>query len=256
MTSYPEYNGLAQEEHQIYESVGDTYGLVKYIRHMGDDKAVVDAARVSHSKDAEKWRKLKDPKLIRFLLKHGHTSPFEHCVVTFLFRVPLFVRSQHHRHRTWAYNEVSRRYTDEDIRFYLPKTFRPQAKSNRQASDRVGILPRLVDLPSPLGWLSDLTVAKALESWSYAAEALYNRMLKAGVSREMARMVLPQNLYTRYYGTVNLHNALKFIQSRKDHDAQWEIQQAALAMEEILTDLYPEVMKAWQELHTPAEDES
>ena len=74
-------------------------------------------------------------RLIRYLISHKHTSTLEHCVVTYKFTVPLFIRSQHHRHRTWSYNEISRRYTDKELRFYCPREFRTQHKSNRQASN-------------------------------------------------------------------------------------------------------------------------
>ena len=95
----------------------DGIGRVDYISHMGSDLTVVNSARVSfgvqkHGLDD------RDVKLIKYLIKHKHTSTLEHCVATFKFTVPLFVRSQHHRHRTWAYNEISRRYTDKNLQFY------------------------------------------------------------------------------------------------------------------------------------------
>jgi len=113
---------------------GDGIGSVEYIQHVGDDRTVVNSARVSFGKEIEEIDE-KDKKLIKYLIKHRHTSTLEHCFVTFRFTVPLFVRSQHHRHRTWSYNEISRRYTDVDLAFYEPKQFRTQHKSNRQASN-------------------------------------------------------------------------------------------------------------------------
>ena len=95
----------------------DNIGSVEYVSHMGSDLTVVNAARVSFSVEREELDK-RDEKLINYLLAHGHTSPFEHCAVTMRFTVPLFIRSQHHRHRTWSYNEVSRRYTSVDMKFY------------------------------------------------------------------------------------------------------------------------------------------
>ena len=112
----------------------DGIGSVDYINHMGDDLTVVNSARVSFGVEKDKLDE-KDKKLIKYLIKHNHTSTLEHCVITFRFTVPLFVRSQHHRHRTWSYNEISRRYTDEDIDIYELSEFRTQHNSNRQASN-------------------------------------------------------------------------------------------------------------------------
>ena len=112
----------------------DDVGCVSYVQHMGTDLTVVNSARVSFGVEKTELDD-KDKKLIRYLIKHRHTSTLEHNTITFRFTVPLFVRSQHHRHRTWSYNEISRRYTDKDLRFYLPHNFRTQHESNRQASN-------------------------------------------------------------------------------------------------------------------------
>ena len=95
----------------------DDIGAVEYISHMGNDLSVVNSARVSFGVDKKQIDE-KDIKLINYLMKHNHSSPFEHCVLTLKFTVPLFIRSQHHRHRTWSYNEISRRYTSVDMKFY------------------------------------------------------------------------------------------------------------------------------------------
>ena len=100
----------------------DGIGTVEYVQHMGEDITVVNSARVSFGKHKEVMDE-KDRKLIKYLIRHRHTSTLEHNLITFRFVVPLFVRSQHHRHRTWSYNEISRRYTAENIRFYEPKSF-------------------------------------------------------------------------------------------------------------------------------------
>ena len=112
---------------------GDGYGSVQYVSHMGSDLSVVNAARVSFGAEKSEVDET-DKKLINYLMKHNHSSPFEHCMITMKFVVPLFIRSQHHRHRTWAYNEISRRYTSVDVKFYEPTKFRQQHSSNRQAS--------------------------------------------------------------------------------------------------------------------------
>ena len=113
---------------------GDGIGRVDYVSHMGSDLTVVNSARVSFGR-SKLYMDDRDKKLVRYLIAHKHTSTLEHCVLTFKFTVPLYIRSQHHRHRTWSYNEISRRYTDKDMRFYCPLSFRTQHKSNRQASD-------------------------------------------------------------------------------------------------------------------------
>ena len=157
-------------------------------------------------------------KLIRYLIDHQHTSTLEHNIITFKFCVPMFVRSQHMRHRTWSYNEISRRYTDKDIQFYCPAHFRTQHKSNRQASNQnVNINPEIYGTSS-----SDF-----IKDHCRASLEAYNDLLSKGVCREQARMILPQNLYTEYYGTTNLSNLYKFIHLRLHEGAQWEIQQVA-----------------------------
>ena len=106
----------------------DGIGSVSYVQHMGSDLTVVNSARVSFGVEKTELDD-RDKKLINYLIKHRHTSTLEHNSVTFKFVVPMFVRSQHHRHRTWSYNEISRRYMDKDLQFYLPKSFRTQHKS-------------------------------------------------------------------------------------------------------------------------------
>ena len=101
----------------LIDLYGDGIGKVEYVEHMGSDLSVVNSARVSFGKHKDVMEE-SDIKLINYLIKHRHTSTLEHCVVTFRFKVPLFVRSQHHRHRTWSYNEISRRYTDYNIELY------------------------------------------------------------------------------------------------------------------------------------------
>lgn len=227
----------------LYE---DGIGAVSYISHMGDDLTVVNSARVSFgvNKDTLEDR---DKKLINYLISHQHTSTLEHNVVTFKFTVPLFVRSQHHRHRTWAYNEISRRYTDYNLQFYEPKKFRTQHKTNRQASNPDDLINPRIDY-----CLSSLKASKAIQDHHNRSLELYNELIAQGVCREQARGVLPQNLYTEYYGTVNLSNLLKFIDLRTHAGAQWEIQRVAKACLEIVSDLYPVTVESFQTLRQVA----
>ena len=214
----------------------DNIGKVQYIDHMGTDLTIVNSARVSFGVEKEELND-KDKKLINYLVKHKHTSTFEHNVVTFKFIVPLFVRSQHMRHRTWSYNEISRRYTDKDLAFYSPKSFRTQHKSNRQSSNQDEINPILYPDLSDTNF--GIKIDQVIKSHNKRCLDLFNQIIGTGVCREQARMVLPQGTYTEYYGTVNLSNLLKFISLRTHEGAQWEIQKVALACLEIAADLWP-----------------
>ena len=218
------------------ELFDDGIGAVEYIQHMGDDLTVVNAARVSFGVE-KKALDEKDKKLISYLIKHQHTSTLEHNIATFKFTVPLFIRSQHHRHRTWSYNEISRRYTNADLQFYEPARFRRQSELNRQASTDETFVPFI---RSGLSYASSLVKKHHKKSLK-----LYEKLLDAGVCREQARGVLPQNLYTEYYGTTNLNNLLKFIDLRTHNGAQWEIQKVAEACLAIAEELWPVTVKAY-----------
>ena len=219
------------------ELYGDGVGRVDYVEHMGSDLTIVNSARVSFGAKKEELD-AKDKKLINYLAKHKHTSTFEHNVVTFRFTVPLFVRSQHHRHRTWSYNEISRRYTDVNIQFYEPEAFRTQHESNRQASNNEELINPILSCGSDCDEMVGMHHQMSLD--------LFNRMIEAGVCREQARGVLPQNLYTEYYGTCNLNNLLKFIDLRSHEGAQWEIQKVAEACLDIADELWPIATKAYR----------
>jgi len=231
----------------------DGIGAVEYIQHVGDDRTIVNSARVSFGKEVDTIDD-KDKKLIKYLIKHKHTSTLEHCFVTFRFTVPLFVRSQHHRHRTWSYNEISRRYTEVDLNFYEPKQFRTQHKSNRQASNVEDLIDPVIE-----NYLFDnekisFTASEVLQEHHLRSLELFNKMIESGVCREQARGVLPQNLYTQYYGSTNLSNLLKFIDLRLHEGAQWEIQQMAQACLEIVTDLFPITVSTYRELRGQEHD--
>mgnify|MGYP003948752467 FL=1 len=221
----------------LYE---DGIGQVDYVQHMGTDLTIVNSARVSFGKEKKELDK-RDIKLINYLVNPPegkmHSSVFEHNVVTFRFIVPLFVRSQHHRHRTWSYNEISRRYTNVNIRFYNPVMLRAQHESNRQASNQSELINPLVSYPKHM--YAAMNASTAIREHGENSLLLYERLLESGVCREQARGVLPQNMYTEYYGTVNLNNLLKFIGLRLHEGAQWEIQQVAKACLDIATTLWP-----------------
>jgi len=184
----------------------------------------------------------RDRRLINYLIKHRHTSTLEHNLITFKFVVPLFVRSQHHRHRTWSYNEISRRYTGVDIRFYCPDAFRTQHKSNRQASNTEELIDPII-IPDLSDTSHGVTASTCVNDHHKLSLSLYNNLINQGVCREQARGILPQNMYTEYYGTVCLNNLIKFIDLRTHDGAQWEIQRVAEACKEIAMELWPVTMK-------------
>lgn len=229
-----------EKEIYIYD---DNIGKVEYVEHMGSDLSVVNSARVSFGKHKQSLDE-KDEKLINYLIKHRHTSTLEHCTVTFRFKVPLFVRSQHHRHRTWSYNEISRRYTDYNIEFYEPESFRTQHESNRQASNQDELIdPRIY----PENIINhNLKCSQAIRAYHKKGLRFFNDLIAAGVCREQARGVLPQNMYTEYYGTCNLGNILKFVDLRTHDGAQWEIQKVAESVLSIAKELYPITVGAYE----------
>lgn len=223
----------------------DKIGSVELVQSMGEDITIVNSARVSfgvEKKDLDD----KDKKLINYLIKHKHTSTLEHNIATFRIKVPLFVRSQHHRHRTWSYNEISRRYTDVNMEFYVPSSYRTQHKSNRQASNVDNqINPQMDSYPI---LLESRLCNEAVEYHTQSSIALYEDMIKKGIAREQARMILPQNLYTEYYATANLNNILKFVELRTHEGAQWEIQMLANNMLDIVQDLWPVTVSSYRDL--------
>lgn len=201
---------------------------VHYIDHMGEDLTPVNAARISFGMKKEKMDE-KDEKLTKYLAKHQHYSPFEHCTISLMIECPLYVRSQIMRHRTFAYNEISRRYTDKDMEFYLPEKddLRTQSENNKQCSD------------GPLDETLSEVLLSEMECHQDQSLKLYNRLVDAGVSREQARGVLPQDLMTSFYMTGNLRNWCHFLKLRLGKDAQKEVQYVAKGVEKYLKRLYP-----------------
>ena len=225
------------------ELYGDGIGKVELVDYVGSDASVVNAARVSFGKHKEELDE-KDEKLIDYLIRHKHTSVLEHNFITFRIKVPLFVRSQHHRHRTWSYNEISRRYTDFNIEFYEPNEYRKQHASNRQASTDETFNPMFHNEGFGIEHPASSIVAG---HFKYSLN-LFNKLIDNGVCKEQARMVLPQAMYTEYYASCNLNNLLKFIDLRSHEGAQWEIQKVAEACLEIASDLYPKTVAAYRKI--------
>lgn len=229
----------------------------------GSDELIIEAARMSTNKGFQGWggacpcqdlrftrelpcercqgtdRIVGDEKLLRYLWTHGHTTPFEMAGATFEVYAPIFVVREWMRHRTQSYNEMSGRYTELPDDYYMPSKERlmaaKQSSANRQGSD------------------TGFDEVEALNTyWDLAhcyieARKRYEMMLERGVSREIARLCLPVSQYSRFRASANLWNWLRFLQLRLDKGAQWEIQQYAVAAENLLRDAFPRTLALFNE---------
>lgn len=220
------------------------HGFIELVDHMGTDAAVVQAARVSYSQDkaedivrqvniGEDRLTDKSVKLIRYLFRHRHTTPFEMCEVKFCVQAPIFVFRQWHRHRTASINEVSARYTELKDEFYLPENFCTQSDKNKQGASE----PIADDINSEL--------KVQYHNQYYENYALYQGATAKAVSREQARISLPVATYSRMYWMANLHNIFHFLALRMDSHAQYEIRVYAEAMGEIISKLFPVCWQAF-----------
>ncbi len=212
----------------------DGKSFLRLVDYIGDDWSIVQSARVSFGQGRK--TEVEDSRLIRYLMLHDHMSPFEHVVFKFHVACPLFVRAQWFRHRTWSYNEISRRYTSHKIQFYIPERFRKQDLTNKQGS----VFSEEINDD-----IARNTVKKQTELGLNA----YKILIEMGIAREHARMVLPQNMYTEFYGTVNLRNLLHFVKLRIAPEAQWEIRQYSKAILDILEETVPICLAAFKEKH-------
>jgi len=203
------------------------------IDHMGSDLSVVNAARVSFAKVSEwdsipeggqvkGYLKIGDEKLIKFLAKHNHWSPFGHASLQFHIKAPIFVARQLVKHQVGlVWNEVSRRYVDTEPEFYTPKYFRKKADNIKQGSD------------------SEDTLSYILKPVIDYTLQCYKNMLKMGVCPEQARMVLPQNMYTEWYWSGSLAAFARVCNLRCKEDTQWETRQVANQISEQVHELFP-----------------
>jgi thymidylate synthase (FAD) len=204
-------------------------GFVRLVDHMPQvdlDTAIVQAARVSYGDGTTSSRG--DRGLIRYLLRHWHTTPFEMVEFKFHIKMPIYIARQHLRHRTASVNELSARYSIVPREYYEPGTFRGQAVVNRQGSEGVVDVKDRVDLPEQ-------------------AFNVYDELLEQGVCREQARGVLPQSTYTEFYWKINLHNLMHYLQLRLDTHAQKEIREYAEAIYALVEPLVPITMDAFRD---------
>ena len=228
-----------------------TQQTVELIDHYGTDLTPVNAARVSMNKESslQEDGELKgaDSKLIKYLADHGHTSCFEHQSATLRLKVPIFVARQIHRHRTFAYNEVSRRYVKDELEFYWPDKWRKAADNVKQGSsdEEVKVFGKsyLFEYDTEEVEAND-TVQGAAEYALARMVSLYKEMLEAKVAPEQARMILPQNLMTTFYMSGNLRAWSHFLKLRLDPHAQKEIRDVAEMVRDLLMPLWPISMGA------------
>ena len=213
------------------------HGLVRVIDYMGDDDAIVQAARVSYGAGTKKAQD--DNSLIRYLMRHWHSTPFEMCEIKFHIKLPVFVARQWIRHRTANVNEYSARYSILDREFYIPdpSNLAAQSKINNQGRGEV------------LEAEEAQRVLEILKNDSDRSYANYERLLssdgKPGLARELARMNLPTNIYTQWYWKTDLHNLFNFLRLRADKHAQYEIRVYAEIIGEIVQKWVPKAYQAF-----------
>jgi len=225
------------------------HGFVRVIDYMGDDSAIVQAARVSYGKGTKKINE--DRGLINYLLRHRHTTPFEMCEIKFHIKTPIFVARQWLRHRTANVNEYSARYSIVQDEFYLPhpSVLAQQSSSNRQGRDQILA-------PEEAAKILDMLKTDAVQAYDNYREMINTDEegiildeSKPSLARELARMNLPVNFYTEFYWKIDLHNLLHFLSLRADSHAQYEIQVYALAMVEVLKKWTPYTYEAFMKYH-------
>jgi len=196
------------------------------IDHMGSDLTVVNAARVSFDKESTEVS-YSDQKLIKYLASHGHWTPFSHPQITMRYTVPIFVARQEFKHIVgFTRNEVSRRYVDGTPEFYMPEVWR----SRPEGSVKQGSGSEPMDSEY---WHGHYT------NYLSKCQSMYNSMLHDGMAPEMARMVLPQSMYTSYYITGSLAAFARMVKQRTDSHAQVEIQELSRHVSEIIEPLFP-----------------
>ena len=221
------------------------HGFVRVVDYMGDDAAIVQAARVSYGKGTRKISE--DRGLIHYLLRHRHTTPFEMCEIKFHVKLPIFVARQWIRHRTANVNEYSARYSVLDEEFYVPAPEHLAAQSQINKQGRDDALPAA----------EAAEILTAIKNEGSRAYGTYTKLLnetakgevidekRSGIARELARMVLPANIYSQWYWKIDLHNLLHFLSLRADPHAQYEIRVYAEAMLDVVKRWVPITYEAF-----------
>ncbi|WP_386170564.1 FAD-dependent thymidylate synthase [Sulfitobacter pontiacus] len=220
------------------------HGFVRVIDYMGDDAAICQAARVSYGRGTKSVQN--DEGLIRYLMRHWHSTPFEMCEIKLHVKLPVFVARQWIRHRTANVNEYSARYSILDREFYIPEPSHVNAQSVVNNQGRGGVLEGA----------EAARVLEILKSDSNRAYDNYEAMIaetgpdgepQDGLARELARMNLPSNIYTQWYWKVDLHNLFHFLRLRADAHAQYEIRVYADAICNVVADWVPAAYRAFED---------
>ena len=222
-------------------------GFIEVIDSLGDDLTVVNSARVSFGKPKTKFDK-SDERLVHYLAKHKHYSPFRHLQVQFHIKAPEFVMRQWYKHvvgiettsnssaKDHAWNEISGRYVPVED-YYEPSVWRKQSDDNKQASEGV------------LDDLQQRRMDDAYNDLMRKVRMTYDKMVKAGMAKEQARCILPLTLYTEVYWTASFQAVMNFIELRNEKTAQIEIQDYAKVLKEIMLESFPETTKLWSEIY-------
>jgi len=210
-------------------------GFVRLVDSMGGDDAIVQAARVSYGQGTSKVSQ--DRGLIRYLMRHRHTTPFEMVEFKFHCKMPIFVARQWVRHRTANINEYSLRYSEARDEFYIPDSKNIQFQSALNKQGRSGVVPENLKKK----------VLKYFRDISERSFEMYQELNKAGIARELARSILPVNIYTEWYWKNDLHNLLHFIGLRSDSHAQYEIRVYSDAMAKFVKKVAPHAWEAYED---------
>jgi len=218
------------------------HGYIKFIDCWGSDKNIIESARMSTNKGFQGWKK--DLKLLRYLWINKHHTPFEMCGLTIEIKCPIFITRQWHRHRTQSYNELSGRYSSLPNENYLPTLERLLLDSkvkitNKQASK--------IENSKELTKENAQKFINNLRKLYLLIEEIYDEALADGIPKELARIHLPVARYTKFRASANLRNWLHFLNLRLDSHAQWEIQEYAKALGEIVNQLFPKTYELFNE---------
>jgi len=222
-------------------------GFIEVVDSLGNDLTVVNSARVSFGKRKTKFDK-SDERLVRYLAKYKHYSPFRHLQVQFHVKAPEFVMRQWYKHvvgiettsnsstKDHAWNEISGRYVPVE-EFYVPEVWRKQSEDNKQASDGV------------LDDLQQKRMSMNYRVFMNQVEMAYETMINTGVAKEQARILLPLSQYTEVYWTASFQAIMNFIELRDEKTSQIEIQEYAKVMKELMFDVYPKTTEIWSKLY-------
>lgn len=222
------------------------HGFIRVVDYMGDDSAIVQAARVSYGRGTKKANE--DRGLIRYLMRHWHTTPFEMCEIKLHVKLPIFVARQWVRHRTANINEYSARYSILDKEFYVPKPEVLAAQSSVNMQGRGEVLSgkeaeRVLDLIKTDSERSYQHYMEMMNLDEYTDQKIDEN--RKGLTRELARMNLPVNYYTQWYWKVDLNNLLHFLRLRADSHAQFEIQEYARVILDVVKKWVPHTYEAF-----------